>query len=1094
MSRRHPIAVATLAIITATVSVCGVAPFALQPSYGATLAERMSGFKNIFKEKESSKQREGRQQSSTPSTRLGRPSYRHTDHAQRSRPSRNQQVQSQNRKPSKTTLSKYLSKKFFGSKQQQNQTAQKTKQPNREQQSKSLGQASNQQQSTPNRNQPSQKQLTKSRSNSSRPRTINTTPTQRPAIDNGEVIAESLPSGPENKSLDAASIRKSPRIARRDDVQEALSDLQDSDSIMPGSVVIDSETVVVEEDSGSGSHQSTAIAMDDYGIELPSNKAEPEVEVAETVPELDAETLPMHESVDTIVETAEPVTLPEEVDATEEGKLEILGRVPLESPSSAEEGVETETLQIPETLQAEVEPSDTETQEVAVAQESVEQAETEQLDEASVPFGDSEMDIHEALLSEELYEHQSVDHGSVSAVTEEPQQLAEETQPPIEELLEVESALVDTSETAIEEEVPADLFSEEASSEEPAPETQSRGFAVQEIDIDALNETIAEEADDSSEKEVAPERDIVVSDARDSSNWNAAAEISDNSGTEQAPSSINDSLPDVSSEVISKGKLPGPEFFDEVIQQPREEQESPTLSRQQEEELSTPIADTNPPSKNREVTRLVRPRGDVLTTVEQPVIRSHVEGPRSILVGKEASYRVVLENTSQTTAANLSATVKVPEWAELVDVICSSGLVEQVRNADNSDSLQWTLPKLAAHSSQTMQLQLVPRSGRAFQLGVQWKQQPTKAETTVQVQEPKLALKLNGPEEVFYGEARRYQLILENPGNAPAENVAISLIPPGSDSESASTHVLGTLHPQEVKEMELELTAREAGEMVLHAFATAKNDLRADVVKRVKCQKPELQVDWRGPDEKYAGTETAYYIRVQNPGSAPTTDVEVKIQLPKGINFLSASDSFSFDARSGLVVWKLDQLKPKEEQFMQVRCELDLPGIKQFTVEASAVDGLVRDRKTIRTDVVALADLKLEVRDPRGAQPTGEPVTYEIRVENRGSTDAEGISIVGLFSQGIDPVSIEGAESSVKDGRVNFQAIKSLPPGGEVVLHIRAVASEVGMHIFRAEVSCQDLDIKLAAEETTRFFEDNFGWNEGDKPFTALRTDETIRR
>jgi hypothetical protein len=118
-------------------------------------------------------------------------------------------------------------------------------------------------------------------------------------------------------------------------------------------------------------------------------------------------------------------------------------------------------------------------------------------------------------------------------------------------------------------------------------------------------------------------------------------------------------------------------------------------------------------------------------------------------------------------------------------------------------------------------------------------------------------------------------------------------------------------------------------------------------------------------------------------------------------------------------------------------------------------------------------------------------VLYEIRVVNRGTTDARGIAIVGLFSDGIEPVSVEGAQNMVREGRVTFQQVKSLPAGGEILLRIRAVASRAGTHIFRAEVVCEDLDVRLATEETTRFFEDEFHWDEGETPYTAEKSNST---
>jgi hypothetical protein len=77
-----------------------------------------------------------------------------------------------------------------------------------------------------------------------------------------------------------------------------------------------------------------------------------------------------------------------------------------------------------------------------------------------------------------------------------------------------------------------------------------------------------------------------------------------------------------------------------------------------------------------------------------------------------------------------------------------------------------------------------------------------------------------------------------------------------------------------------------------------------------------------------------------------------------------------------------------------------------------------------------------------------------------------------LFSDGIEPEQAEGSTYSVADGRVSFRAIDELPAGRDAKLRIRARALRAGTHVFRAEVLCSDLEIKLAAEETTRFYAD----------------------
>lgn len=491
-------------------------------------------------------------------------------------------------------------------------------------------------------------------------------------------------------------------------------------------------------------------------------------------------------------------------------------------------------------------------------------------------------------------------------------------------------------------------------------------------------------------------------------------------------------------------------------------------------------------------------RGEVLLSSQQPVIVSHVEGPRRILVGHEATYQIVLENTSDNNAKSIDASIRIPEWADIIDVTSTGGAVERSGEGDNGGVFQWQLQELAARSSAALRVRLVPRSGRPMQLGVQWSQAPVTSETMVEVQEPKLEVGLSGPQEVLFGQPQRYRMVLRNPGTGVAEQVVVQLIPPGGDEESATTQNIGPLQPGEVREIELELTAREAGELIMQATANAEGGLSAEAVKNVLCRKPELQVDWRGPDTKYAGTVSAYYIRVQNPGTAVTEPVTVTFELPEGSQLVSASEGHSIDEGSRTISWRLAGLGVEEAQFMQVRCRVDQPGISQFNVTAQIDSGELSDTKTIETNIVALADLKLDVTDPQGPLPLGDSALYEIRVRNRGKTAAEGINIVGLFSSGIDPVSVEGAQYTERDGRVIFHPIKSLPAGKEIVLRIRAKAVQAGTHIFRAEVSCQDLDIKLAAEETTRFFKDAARWEDGrwDDSRTpyAAENDETVNR
>ncbi|MCA9259025.1 MAG: hypothetical protein KDA61_07490, partial [Planctomycetales bacterium] len=502
--------------------------------------------------------------------------------------------------------------------------------------------------------------------------------------------------------------------------------------------------------------------------------------------------------------------------------------------------------------------------------------------------------------------------------------------------------------------------------------------------------------------------------------------------------------------------------------------------------LTASTGDRTPAVVESSAQQAVAPNPNLLLSFQQPMIGFRVEGPRQITVGREARYRVTLGNAGQTEARDLVATIEIPSWADVADSRASNGVVENANDATegNTRQLSWRLYTMPGGAQQTLELMLIPREGRDLQLGVHWTHAPVGTEAVVEVQEPMLDMEISGPADVLYGDPQRYTLSLSNPGTGAAEDVKIELMPPGGDEHSLVTHPVGELAPGDRKTIELELTAREAGELTVRATALATGGLRAETVKNVLCRKSELEIDWRGPDEKYAGTTATYYFRVRNPGTAASSPVNVELKLPTGAEFVNASDGFNLSDAKDAVVWRLSGLRPEEEQFMEVQCRLTRPGANSLTLTAATTDGKLTDAKTIAANVVALADLKLEIVDPKGPIPVGEAATYTIHIRNRGTTEARGINVIGLFSDGIEPTSVQGGQHSINDGRIAFRTIESLPAGGELTLKIDAEAKSEGTHLFRAEVVCEDLDIKLSAEETTRFFVDEFRWDNASNAYS----------
>jgi uncharacterized repeat protein (TIGR01451 family) len=499
---------------------------------------------------------------------------------------------------------------------------------------------------------------------------------------------------------------------------------------------------------------------------------------------------------------------------------------------------------------------------------------------------------------------------------------------------------------------------------------------------------------------------------------------------------------------------------------------------------SKPIPATSP-SPAQSIGNVQR-RTNLLLNGTQPLLVSSVAGPQRIAVGREAEYRVSLENQGDAAARDVVATIAVPSWAEVVDAVGSNGSVDRTASAaeGESNSVRWQLYELAAGASQTLTLKLVPRSGRPLQLGVQWGHAPVSSEATVEVEEPKLQMEISGPSEVMFGKSQRYTLTLSNPGTGEAGDVVIELVPPGGDPKAPVKHKVGTLAAGATKSIELELTAREAGDLRMLASAIGAGDLRTETVKTVVCRKAELEIDWRGPEKNFAGAVATYYLRVRNPGTAPAEQVTVAMDLPAGAELVDASAGNSWDAEGRVLSWKPGSLAAGEERFLQVRCRLTQAGMNQMELVAQTASGDLSDVASVPVTIEALADLSLVVTDPQGVIPVGDGAVYEIKVTNRGQIAATGVNVIAMFSAGIEPVQVEGGQHEIRDGRVAFRTIDSLPAGAETVLRIHAKATSAGTHVFRAEVVCDDLETKLASEETTRFFVEEDRWADASAAYS----------
>jgi len=457
------------------------------------------------------------------------------------------------------------------------------------------------------------------------------------------------------------------------------------------------------------------------------------------------------------------------------------------------------------------------------------------------------------------------------------------------------------------------------------------------------------------------------------------------------------------------------------------------------------------------------------TRRSSPSISVETIGPRKVLIGKQATFKLVLKNTGEMAASDVVVAIAVPEWAEIVDAKSTTGVTEPITAGVENQGLQWKLGTLNSSGREELTLEVVPHKSQPFELAVRWTQAPLASQTTVEVQEPKLAISLEGAKEVSFGERNSYKLTLSNPGTGDAENVSITLMPLNPADGAPASHALGVIRPNEKKTIEIELVARQSGHVTIQAEATAAGDLKATLEEEVLVRRAALDVAIVGTKMQFAGSPASYTIQVKNTGNAPAKNLRVACRLPLQAEHLTSSSSGAYKAETNMVQWTIDSIDPGTDLKLTTKCILR--GTGQNKVEVScAADGDLQQVVVANTSVQAVADLALEVIDPSEPVPVGQDMTYEVRIRNRGSKAADSVDLVAYFANGIEPISVEGGHSEIRSGMVVFKTIPTLEPGKDIVYKIKARADVEGNLRFRAELSCQTLDTKLTQEEATLFY------------------------
>ena len=225
-----------------------------------------------------------------------------------------------------------------------------------------------------------------------------------------------------------------------------------------------------------------------------------------------------------------------------------------------------------------------------------------------------------------------------------------------------------------------------------------------------------------------------------------------------------------------------------------------------------------------------------------PAMVVNTYGPTTVGIHKTAIYKVTCKNDSDRDVERVLIGIDMPQWVDLQNINATGGQHE-ITDGNQQARLKWIVDRIPANTTHTVTINAVPRKAETFDLGVDWAFAPRTGSAHVTVTEPKLEMKISGPNDVLYGEKAIYHVTVSNPGTGAAEKVSV-MLPEALGGERAS---LGNIAAGSEKNFQVELFARKSGNIDLAATAVADGQLEAAVDRKILVRRANLNVAVQGP-------------------------------------------------------------------------------------------------------------------------------------------------------------------------------------------------------------------------------------------------------
>ncbi len=325
-------------------------------------------------------------------------------------------------------------------------------------------------------------------------------------------------------------------------------------------------------------------------------------------------------------------------------------------------------------------------------------------------------------------------------------------------------------------------------------------------------------------------------------------------------------------------------------------------------------------------------------------------------------------------------------------------------------------------------------------------------------QTPSIMIEKFAPAEIQVGKPAKFDIKVQNVGQATAENVVvrdevpqgtrlIESTPQASVGENEALYwQVGVLRPGEEKTVSMQVMPVGEGEIGSVATVT----FSAQASARTTSTRPQLLLECTAPRQVMIGQSLKLNIRLSNPGTGAATNVVLEEDVPDGLVH-AAGTALEFEAGT---------LKPGETRELELTVAAAKAGVVQNVIRARA-DANLSVKSTADIEVIA-PSLAVDVAGPSKRYLERE-ATHEVIISNPGTAPAKNVEMVAHLPKGLKFVSANNQGQYDGASHAVYWSLEQLNANDKGSVELTTMPIEAGQQKIRVE-SKADMDLSTAQE------------------------------